>query len=53
MGNADADATTYNKNGTKRGKELFFFIYLNGEKYFGGGDNGFFVVIISYSHFSK
>jgi hypothetical protein len=35
MGNADADATAYNKNGMKRGKELFFFIYLNGEKYFG------------------
>jgi hypothetical protein len=53
MGNADADATAYNKNGIKREKGLYLFIYLNGEKYFGGGDNGFFVFIISYSHFSK
>ena len=36
MGNADADATAYKKNGIKREKGLYLFIYLNWEKVFLG-----------------
>jgi hypothetical protein len=40
MGNAATDTAAYNKNGIKREKGLYLFIYLNGEKYFcvGGVD---------------
>jgi len=57
IGNADVDATAYKKNGIKREKELYFFIYLNGEKYFwvGGGDSGFlellYLIVISLNNY--
>jgi hypothetical protein len=52
MGNAAAVA--YNKNGIKREKGLYLFIYLNGEKVFRSlGWDWILRIIISYSYLSK